>query len=502
MFLIITVPVIYVYQLDPQEIKQRLSKLLSAHTHHQITFNGNLRWQLLPSIKLFVEDVTIKSKEQASKIQGQVGQLALRVNTWDLFHKTLNFEQIQLNKADLAVFLSQTSDNAQTSHNDSKSKKTGDRSIALSLNKVIVEDSTIHLKTNNKQYCLSHFSFKLRQHESSQKFDLHSDMAIHQPKQTIKGKNISLSGTINHLEKFINNQSSLIDLNMNAHLKANNLSINQLSINKISSKLSMNKGIVKASQYQFAVAEGKITGSATYDLNRDVLSVKQKLTDINTASILNAFDSQSQFMSGKLNLDWQSKTHPTNQDFLNHTQASGQLSYDNTLINLPKTLALLEAMVHDLPKLLGQSPSQLQDRFTFYVTPKQTKEYYDELHQGELTAQFKMNHGIIQPVDFLIKHPKLKATGNLTINLKQHNVLGHMKLETFSIDKTVEKAQTLLNGAFPFVIKGRFSDMKAYPDMAMIAPILARHFLKEKGKESLQQLGNQLLNKALSRIHD
>lgn len=499
--LIITVPLIYIYQLDTEELKKSLSTLLSSKTHHHIHFKGDMQWRVLPSIELVVNDVTITPEDKQSNLQGHVGQLAFKLDTWGLIHRKLNFKKIQLNHANLEVRLSKSSQHKASSPNTNKHKQSEKKGLSFALDKISVQESTFTLKTEQSQLSLTNLSFNLKHRDQLQIFRLHSNVLVNQKKHNFAAKDIQLSGTIDHLDKLLNNTNSLTNLTMDANLEGKKVTIDQLTIANMKAKLALNNGVIHVNKYQLAVADGKIIGQLNYDINHEVLTIKQQLKHINTKELLDLIKNHENFMGGELNLNWQSKTHPINQDFLYHTQGSGRLTYDNTLINLPKTLETIEALVHNLPKLVGQKPSYLQEKYKIYLQPGSNK-YYQQLHQGSLTAQFKIGQGIVNLSNVKITHPKLTATGKLTLNLKNQNVLGNMKLVTNSIDKNIQKAQTMLHGAFPLIIKGQLSDLKVYPNMTIIAPLLVNQFMEQKGKEVIQQLGNKLLDKAFTKLHD
>lgn len=493
--LVITIPALYLYQLNTDEIKQKLSALLSSSTHHQIIFNGDLHWRLLPTIHLVVNDVSITPQRRGSNIQGKVGQLSFTLDTWDLLYKKLTFKQIHLNDADLIMNISASTPTNTHSQSVRMSEKSEHNGLALTLNQISLKNSAFTIISNKDHISLTKVNLKLKQHGKSQAIKVESNINIKQPNQNIVVQGIRVSGTVTHLDKIINNPSSLTTLAMDATIKAKHLSIARLSIDDMSATLSINSGIIQLKPYRFELADGTVTGTLRYDLPHDVLTIKQKLTNVDTSNLLEAYNSHDKFISGRLNLDWQSKSHPVDQNILYHTQASGSLTYDNTLVDLPSTLNTIETIVRSLPKLVSQNSSSLEEQFQLTVLKHHDGKLYQQMNQGSLTANFQLHNGIVAPIHFKLSHPKLSATGELSLNLKNQQMLGNMKLVTSSHDRNIQKAQALLNGSFPFVIKGDLSDLKLYPNMAAITPILINQFVNQEGKKVIQQLGNQLLNK-------
>ncbi len=502
-FLLISLPVAYLYQLDTDEIKQQLSTLLSASTHHKFVFNGYLHWQLLPTLNLVASDVTISPQKQGSNIKGKVGQLSFTLNTWDLLHRKINFKEIHLSEANLTAYLSPKKNEIGQSKSSHKVKKIKQNRLTLTFNQISVLNSIFTLGNAKNQFSLTNLNFKLKQQdEISQTVHFKSDMIFKQPNQKVIAQNIQFSGTVKHLDKIINNPSSLATLAIEATLQGKQIAFDKLSILNLSTKLSMNKGIIQLKPYQFELGEGKANGALLYDMNQDVLTIQQKLANIDTNNLIKALNSQNKYLSGRLNLNWKSKSHPVNQDILYHTQASGSLTYDNTLINLPETVKIVETMVQTVQNLSGKNPSSLEDHFKLSIFEQNYDKLHKQTNKGVLTAQFQLSNGVLSPINFKLSHPQVSAIGELSLNLKNKNTQGKMKLVTSSHDRNIQKAQTLLNGSFPFVIKGRMPDITAYPNMSVITPILINQAVKQASKEVIKKWGNRLLDKTFNKLND
>ncbi|WP_367607261.1 AsmA family protein [Legionella sp. W05-934-2] len=500
--ILIAAPIVYIYQLSPDELKQSVSKLLSAKTHHQITIQGDMSWRVFPSIKLVINQVTIKPENKQSIVQGQVGQLLLTLDTWDLLRRQVSIEQIQLNRANLKLSLPNQSHPKRKTPNTKTQAVKENHLLSFSVDKIYINDSSFTVNHGIDRITLSNVDFKLTQHHQSQRFSLQTNLLIEQDNRPIKINNLLFSGSISQFNLLLNNPDNLKKIAIEAHLTGKEIDVERLTVNDLQAKVTLNKGVITMNNYQFSLADGKVVGTLDYDITRDVLSVNQKLRNINTKSLVNALGSDDYMIYGNLDLDWRSKTHPVNQDFWDNTIASGQLNYDNTLINLPKTRNMIDALMQSLPKILGHSPSNLQNNLSEDISQSNNTSRFEQLRQGSLEAQFKMGSGVVNPVLFTITHPKINASGELSWTLKNQAISGRMKLITSSIDKNVRKLQTMLNGAIPLILKGKITDIRAYPDMKAIAPLLVNQLVNKTGKEVIQNLGNQLLNNAIFKIHD
>lgn len=278
-------------------------------------------------------------------------------------------------------------------------------------------------------------------------------------------------------------------LQLSGQLAVNSLTAGPSKLENLSLRFNLDNQFLTVPAISATIFGGKTSGSASLNITSMAFSIKQHLSNIALAPLLEAALGES-VITGRATLDINMRADGIHAKALQNTL--------NGSMNITATDGILYGVdvEYEFARIFAHLNKDTVQRQNSKQTPYQS-----------LTASTTIDKGLLQNRDLSIRLPRYHIKGDGTVNLQNKKLdydIAIKALYPVTIATPVIRTD-LANYYLPIHIGGTTDDPKPAPDFAGIAKIVVAETAKEVIKQQLQrQIGvpdleqaGELLKKAL-----
>lgn len=497
--LLLVIAIILIATLvNPNDYKSDIENYVHKHTGRTLIIQGKLSWSFVPWIGFEAHDVTISNPQNfKNRTFAKVEDMRFKVHLWSLMSNNLNIKEISLEKANIFLITNAQKQNnwsnwspkAQTQSSTTQTKstprttttppaqnKTLDSSSQkqLAINSIKISNSTVHIINNNThiKWNFNKVNLTLSDFNSKHNFPV------------LLSYDFTQADSKNKIHT---------DFRANANI---DLNTGEIRIPKI----DIQNHVYRPNQPTIPVS---LTGQLDFNPNKQFLTFKNAQIKVANMNIQGNFAIHNLFIKPALYMQFESKNTnlgPFMKTLYNYNVVTGKLSYHFLLKSTGFTTAEMtdnlngggEFKVTDgtikginLLQFLDQAFAKLRQQ----PAPKET-DNSNETKFSSMSGSFNAVNGTITNHDLVINSPRLSATGQGVVNLRDKKI-------NYNLNVQYQHAQAQQGTQFtlPIMIIGNLTRPSIQPNFeAILGNVISNKIKGLINQESGSQKGGSVGN--------
>lgn len=484
----------FIHTLDPNQYKPQLTRLIKQTTGYQVTFNGQLKFSLLPSLRLEANQVTL-SKKYA--LLAKLPHLSANLSLMALLHNKIDINKIFIEAPiiDIDTSKNETPENIQESSTGLKALQAAEDLQSLekiTLKSFEVKHATLIIKQSNQTIRLRALDFLSQNANLHQPFNflMSSDISVQGDNKDVKAS-LQLKGQVTLKLQKLRQHDLLDSIEVNAKLLMPQIFYNKIKAQNLLSQLNYQNGIANFKLNHLQAYRGLIDGHLNYQITKQQINAGLNLKTINVGEL--SLDlNQTKLIDGNLSSQLTLNTSGRNiTEKINHLNGQLVLKIDDGSLNtidinaLVQSINTIVAKKRSLKQYLALSLQQFSDKkdFNQVATP------FDFL-----TTTLKIKQGIARTDELKVHTKTLLVEGSGELNLIRQTANFTLKAGMINPLGPFKYTMELLGGAIPFSVSGPFTDLKTQPNFGFILEKLKNKLLSDE-KANISGTINQLKQK-------
>ncbi len=475
-------------------MKSFVNQKITTLTTQPSEIKGAINWQLFPHPGIKIENICIGNQTAQSPCAIKLGQLLFNLKISALLQGKIVFNEIKidnvtavinLNKKPPLVVSAPTTPLTITPPAKKLEEQFAIERLLMTHGKLSINMDNNVLHVTSLQ--LGAESINLQQDLFSFQLKAAIDYVFNQKHASTQ---LQFKGEVGAPLRALTELDALLkSIVLKGQLLLQNLQVDNFKINKLSANTIMKHGVISLNPLTLNLYQGEAIGDLNYNFFSKLLKINQTATGINSARFTAALFNQK-LLQGKLDLSLHSQSNLSQDNWLNQTTGSGNISLHQG------TLEIID--LNKVVKKLSNAISQNQENQA--APPLEAEAFnYPTFFRGTtplklMSIQYQLDHTLLSSDAIVLQTAMLQLKGDGKLSLTDYRLTSHLMATLTAEDDKISNIQQSLGGSFPLIIQGNLNHPTVLPDLKKINANLAKFWIKTNLVKPVLKIKDQFVS--------